>query len=106
MLIKISEIVVGDRLRQSDAGKVAELAESIKALGLLQPIVVGTDKRLIAGKHRLEAARRLGWESIECTLLTLDPLNSELAEIDENLRRNELTILEQSQHLTRRDPNT
>ena len=41
MLIKISEIVVGDRLRQSEPEKVKE------TIGLLQPIVVGTGNRLV-----------------------------------------------------------
>lgn len=103
MKVKISEILVGDRLRQSNANKVAELAESINAIGLLQPIVIGANNQLIAGKHRLDACRSLGWEEIGCTVLDMDPLTAELAEVDENLRRNELTILEQSQHLTRRE---
>src|ERR1700682_2941963 len=46
---------------------VDELAESLRAHGLLQPIVVrrrGAGYELIAGHRRYEAARRLGWSEI------------------------------------------
>jgi ParB family chromosome partitioning protein len=46
--------------------------------------------RLIAGAHRLEAARRLGLPTISCTILESDDdLRVELAEIDENSIRND-----------------
>ena len=45
--------------------------------------------RLVAGLHRLEAAKRLGYATIPCTVLHWnEPLRSELAEIDENIIRN------------------
>lgn len=103
MKVKITEILVGDRLRQPSLSKVAELAESISSIGLLQPIVIGANNQLIAGKHRLDACRSLGWEEIDCTVLVMDPLEAELAEVDENLKRNELTVLEQSEHIARRE---
>jgi ParB family chromosome partitioning protein len=45
--------------------------------------------RLVAGGHRFEAAKRLGLETIRCTVLEADDLRVELAEIDENLQRND-----------------
>ncbi len=50
------------RLPVSD-DRVAELAESVARVGLLQPLVVvphGRQFRLVAGRHRLEAVTRLG----------------------------------------------
>jgi excisionase family DNA binding protein len=44
-----------------DLGDIEGLAASIAALGLLHPIVVRPDGRLIAGKRRLRAAKLLGW---------------------------------------------
>lgn len=81
---------------------VAELAESIKEVGLLNPIVVTEECVLVAGAHRLEACKSLGWTKIPATAVKLSGLLAELAEIDENLCRNELTALEQSEHLHRR----
>jgi len=103
MQVKINEIIVSSaRKRQLVAEKVQELAESIKELGLLQPIVVTKDKKLIAGFHRLEACKLLGWQEIYCIIREYDELEAELAEIDENLIRAELTVLERAEHLRRR----
>jgi len=57
---------------------------------------------MIAGLHRLEAAKLLGWETIEAQEFEGDVVAAELAEIDENLMRNDLTVLEQGEHLARR----
>ena len=98
--VPISEIVVGERKRS--LGDVTPLAESIAELGLLQPIVITEDRRLVAGMHRLEACRRLGWQEIDARIVQADDMRAELAEIDENLVRNELTALERAEQLARR----
>ncbi len=71
-------------------------------LGLLNPITVTPDYRLIAGLHRLEAVKLLGWDEVEVNVLDLDSLDAELAEIDENLIRNELHYIERGEQLKRR----
>ncbi|NLG19785.1 MAG: ParB N-terminal domain-containing protein [Fibrobacter sp.] len=72
-------------------------------VGLLNPITVRKDGYLVAGRHRLEACRKLGYIHIQATLLDGSALHAELAEIDENLIRNDLTAMEQGEHLRRRD---
>ena len=63
-LVDIDKVFVHDRLRRLRPDKVDELAQSIAANGLLQPIVVHYVKRgvwrLIAGAHRLAAVPKLG----------------------------------------------
>jgi hypothetical protein len=94
------------RLRALRPEVVAELAESMAARGLLQPIVVLPDGKgywLIAGRHRFEAARRLGWTSISATVLDgVEADQAELIEIDENLIRAELSPAERALHVGRR----
>jgi N6-adenosine-specific RNA methylase IME4 len=103
MRVQINEVKVGTRKRKLDEERVRELAESIRELGLLQPIGIRADGTLVFGWHRLEACRLLGWAEIEATVVSPeDALRSELAEIDENLIRNELTALERAEHLARR----
>ncbi len=80
---------------------VEKLVDSIKEVGLLNPITVTPDHTLIAGYHRLEACRKLGWEEIPVLIVELDGLKAELAEIDENLVRSELTVLERGESLSR-----
>ena len=79
------------------------LASSLAEIGLINPVTLNKELRLITGYHRLEAARALGWEQIDARVLELDDLEAELLEIDENLRRYDLTAWEQSQHIERRE---
>jgi SAM-dependent methyltransferase len=99
--IPIVSVRVGARKRPLDSAKVAELAASIAELGLLQPIGVRPDGTLVYGYHRLEACKQLGWTEIPAVVVDGDDLHAELAEISENLVRNELTLLERAEHLAR-----
>ncbi len=105
MKLGIAEIKVLQRKRKLDDSKIASLADSFAALGQLQPITVAKYDgmyKLVAGLHRLEAAKRIGWQTIEASIFEGDEIAAELAEIDENLMRNDLTVLEQGEHLVRR----
>lgn len=102
MKVPISSIKVDARKRRLDDQKVRELADSILAMGLLQPIGITEDNWLVFGLHRLEACRRLGWKEIDAVVVgDGDVLRAELAEIDENLVRVELTALEYAERLAR-----
>ena len=57
--LPIAEILVGERFRKKLGIRDEEVA-SIRRLGLLQPVVITPEKRLIAGQRRLEAWKRLG----------------------------------------------
>ena len=101
MKINIDEIKIIDRKR--NAGDVTQLCASINEIGLLQPITVTSDFKLIAGLHRITACKLLGWKEIEVNVVDYNSdLLSELAEIDENLIRNELTVLDKSIQTSRR----
>ena len=102
LLVQISEIKVSSRLREARAESVRELADSIAALGLLNPITIDSGYTLIAGLHRLEAAKLLGQTEIECTVSGVTGLEAKLAEIDENFVRSELTAVELGDLLLRR----
>lgn len=103
--VAIDHIDVPGRLRALDTSKADRLAESIGAIGLRQPITVhhdGMNYILVAGAHRLEAARRLGWEWIDAVEMDADDIDRQLWEIDENLMRAELTPTQQAEHLAKR----
>lgn len=100
-MIRIDEITVPARKRALNEQKVQELAASMAEVGLLNPITISTGSRLIAGHHRLEAAKRLGWDEIPAHTLPGDAILHEKAEIHENLRRNELTVLERGEQEAR-----
>jgi N6-adenosine-specific RNA methylase IME4/ParB-like chromosome segregation protein Spo0J len=72
-------------------------------IGLLHPIVVDETGRLIAGLHRVEAAKSLGWKTIKhLTVRGLDEDAATLAEIDENLMRADLSPAENAIHVAER----
>ena len=102
MQMKISEIKINPGRRDTQQRNVEELARSIAAVGLMNPITVTQDNTLIAGLHRLEAAKLLGWTEIECTVSDADGLQAELAEIDENFVRAGLSHRELGDLLLRR----
>ena len=102
--IKISTITVPEGRRRSiDRRKVLGLAESIRIVGLLNPITITEDGTLIAGAHRLESYKYLGFDEIECVVLRGDELYCKLAEIDENLIRNDLDVIGIGEHAISRD---
>jgi ParB-like chromosome segregation protein Spo0J len=103
--IVVEDVDVGNRLRPINERTAVALAESMQRLGQLSPISVyrldDETFRLVAGLHRLEAAKRLGWIDIEAVFSTGNEIERELQEIAENLHRSELTALERDTQIGR-----
>ena len=102
MQIPIYQININAGRREADQEAVQKLADSISKVGLINPITVDQEYTLIAGLHRLEAAKHLGWTEIKCTVSNLEGLQAELAEIDENFVRKDLSDDEFRELLLRR----
>src|SRR4029077_20448691 len=78
--IPLSAIRVGKRHRK-DLGDIRSLARSIQEIGLLHPVVIRPDGKLIAGERRLRALKLLGWAKVPVTVLDLDKvIRGEVAE--------------------------
>jgi ParB family chromosome partitioning protein len=91
MQVPIEDIKVKKRIRK-DAGNIEALAESMQRFGLLNPVTITKKNVLIAGGRRLEAARRLGWRTINAVVLEVpDRLSALEAEIEENLQRQDFS---------------
>jgi ParB family transcriptional regulator, chromosome partitioning protein len=103
-VVAIDKVSISSNRRPLKDQKVAELMQSIKVNGLLNPITLDQNLTLIAGLHRLTACKMLGLTQIECHVVTYtDKDQARLAEIDENLIRNELEIMERSELWLERD---
>jgi ParB family chromosome partitioning protein len=103
--VHLAVIAVNGRLRKLDRSKVKELADSIAEIGLLNPVTVcaaGSEFTLVAGRHRLEAVRSLGRQTVDAVIVDLNEADRRIAEIDENLIRNDLSDLERAEHLAAR----
>ena len=91
MLVPIDEITVKKRIRK-DLGDIAALADSMKRFGQISPILVNKKNVLIAGGRRLEAARSLGWRSINAIEVDVsDELTKLEYELEENAQRQDFT---------------
>jgi ParB family chromosome partitioning protein len=93
--IAVASIKVGKRMRP--LGNISTLVESIREIGLLNPILITRDRRLISGLHRLKAFVVLGRKHIPAIILSVSPAEAAIREIDENLARNNLTLLERAE---------
>jgi len=83
-----------------DEDSLADLAASIRELGVLQPVLVRAAEpgryRLIAGERRWRAARRAGLDTIPAIVRETDELGSIEQALVENLHRQDLTALEEA----------
>ncbi len=107
-IVDPTAIKIPHRLRAVDTAKVKQLAESMAAIGLQQPVTVWSpvdgECVLVAGLHRVKAACELGWEWIDCIFADgMTDIDRQLWEIDENLMRAELNPTELGEHITRRE---
>jgi len=88
-----------------DPERLAELAASIKAQGVIQPIVVrpvgGTRFEIIAGERRWRAARLAGLTEIPALVREVPDQAVVAMALIENIQREELTPLEEAQALHR-----
>lgn len=99
MILKINDVKIGQRVRD-EYGDMESLAESIKEHGLLHPIVVDSGYNLIAGCRRLLACERIGQTEIEAKVLEdISEKELRILELEENIRRKDLTELEKSKNL-------
>ncbi|MFZ5624329.1 MAG: ParB/RepB/Spo0J family partition protein [Gemmatimonadota bacterium] len=85
--------------RTFDETALDELARSIEASGLLQPVVVrqqGTSYELIAGERRWRAAQRLDWKTIPAVLRDADDRTLLTLALIENLQRDNLSPIDEA----------
>lgn len=100
--ITIDDIDIADTRRQVNPTAVKRLADSIEQVGLRHPITVRerNDRYLlVAGRHRIEAFKKLGREHIPATIVKMTNDDARLWEIAENLHRAELTKLERDEQI-------
>lgn len=94
MKIAIDQIRIDEELRiRRDIGNIRSLEESIEAVGLINPLLIDEEMKLLAGFRRLTACKNLGWKEVEVRMLELngDLLKMLDVEIAENFYRKDFT---------------
>jgi len=102
--VAIDEIDLSHTIRPYNASVVAELAQSIRTIGLQTPLTcINRDGHhvLVSGRNRLEALRVIGCEQAPVRIVDFDDVDAQLWQLSENLHRAELTKLEYDKQLVR-----
>ncbi|MDQ2889413.1 MAG: ParB/RepB/Spo0J family partition protein [Gemmatimonadota bacterium] len=84
--------------------ELKELTESMRTVGLLQPVAVrtaGDGYELVAGERRLRAARSLGWSTIPAIVREYDDRTMLSLALIENLQRSDLNPVEEAEGYAR-----
>lgn len=92
----------GQPRRHFDDAAIAELADSIRTRGLLQPVIVraapdGDGYQLVAGERRWRAAQRAGLHEIPALVRALDDSATYEIALVENVQRQDLSAIEEAQ---------
>ena len=84
-----------------DEDAIEELAQSIKAYGIIQPLSVRkmgeNSYELVAGERRLRAAKRIGMEEVPVILVDITDKDSAAIALLENLQREDLNFIEEAE---------
>jgi ParB family transcriptional regulator, chromosome partitioning protein len=87
--------------REFDPDEIAELENSMRAAGLLQPVTVRSTAdgafQLVAGERRVRAATRLGWSDIPAIVSEVDDQSLLTLALIENLQRADLNPLDEAE---------
>jgi DNA modification methylase len=99
--IPLASVVLNPDRRECDESHCQSLADSISETALAHPIVIDENNVLIAGRHRLRALEILGILTLEegkhfTRLSTLTPLQKRILELEENVKRKQLSWQEKT----------
>jgi ParB family chromosome partitioning protein len=87
-----------------DEAEIADLADSIRAHGILQPLVVRRSDdgfELIAGERRLRAAQAADWRQVPVQIREVDDRQMAELAIVENVQRKDLNAIEKAESFQR-----
>ena len=104
--VPLQSLRASEQPRPLITADVDRMAASLREVGLISPIRIrkaGDGWQIVAGHHRVAAARAIGWESINAIVTEAgENLQAELIEIDENLCRSELSPAQRTAAIKRR----
>lgn len=105
--LPVSQLVAGKYQPRTkfDEAALSELADSIRAQGLMQPIVVRkigeTRYEIIAGERRFRAAKRAGLDEVPVIVRDVDDQGALALSLIENIQREDLNVIEEARALKR-----
>jgi len=101
-MISVDRIEPNPRQARSEMGNIEELMASIKARGILEPIIirpVGDKYEIIAGERRYVASKNAGLKELPCIEMNVGDNEAMEISLIENLQRKDLDIFEEADGL-------
>ncbi|MHA2374863.1 MAG: DUF488 family protein, N3 subclade [Candidatus Thorarchaeota archaeon] len=108
--IAIDKLVVGKSNVRKSPGEIDELADNIKQVGMLEPLIVRPVSKkfeVVAGTRRLAAARKIKLKSVPCIVKEMDDDTAMIVSLSENIQRGDLDdeeVVESYLVLRKRNP--
>jgi hypothetical protein len=95
--LSVSSITIPEDRQRRDLPAIPELAESIRNRGLIHAPVVTREHVLVSGRRRMAAIAQLGWTHVTVQWAdTLDPKELRAIELEENIKRVDLSWQDRS----------
>lgn len=102
MRLPLANIRVNREERQRSAVSIDGLVDSIRRNGVLNPIIVTKDMLLVCGERRYQASLEAGMPDIPARFYEdLDPIETQIIELEENLKRLDLNWRDQTRAVGR-----
>jgi len=107
-LVSVEDVIVPDDLPKPDPALVADIAESIRIIGLIHPIPVRfhltalgmkTETILVTGTARLAGYKLLGEKTVPCIYFPEDEVAAQFVRLSENLFRKNKTALQEAEEI-------
>lgn len=98
-MVKTNLIELNPNNPRKDLGDLTELTASIAANGIMQNLTIQRDDDhyvVLIGNRRLKCAMNLGIEEVPCAIVDLSPAEQMAMMLEENMQRNDLTLIEQA----------
>ena len=99
MEMNVSDIIIAGNPRRN-FGDLSELIESIRANGIIQPLIVTKDNELIAGERRLRAAKELGMKTVPVIVQDYTDDQKREVKLIENMQRMDLNPIEEAAYFS------
>jgi len=93
MQIELSKLFVGKTNVRKTPGDVGDLADSVKAKGILEPVLtrpVGSRYEVVVGSRRFEAAKMAGMKTIPAVIRPMTDEEAIIVSLVENIQRNDI----------------
>jgi hypothetical protein len=83
--VLIDKVIIESEIHDNDPVQIHNLVQSFRSIGIVNPIIIDENYKLIAGNHRLAAAKECGWQTIRAVIINEDEVSKYLSADDKTI---------------------